>query len=81
MTKEQLKEYISTGREIEFTYKSKEYSITYYNDKRDKYISFCEFHKDILDVSSADELLASTYKGMSVKDVIESLTEDDCTIF
>lgn len=81
MSKEQLREYIATGREIEFTYKNKEYSITYYNDKREKYISFCEAYEELLDVSSADELLASTYKGMSVKDVIESLTEDDCTIF
>ena len=36
MTKEQLREYVECGHEIEFKYKGKEYSITYwYPDDND----------------------------------------------
>ncbi len=76
-----FREYIDTGREIEFTYDKKEYSITYYNDNRANYISFCEFYKEPIDVSSFDELLEKKYNGISIKNMIESLSEDDYSVF
>lgn len=76
-----FRKYIDTGREIEFTYDKKEYSITYYNDNRVNYISFCEFYKEPIDVSSFDELLEKKYNGISIKDMIESLSEDDYSVF
>lgn len=72
---------IDTEREIEFTYDKKEYSITYYNDNRVNYISFWEFYKEPIDVSSFDELFEKKYNGISVKDMIESLSEDDYSVF
>lgn len=42
MTKEQLFEWVDTGRELEFNYKGKDYSITYYNDDRKDFISFAK---------------------------------------
>ena len=33
MTKEQLFEWVDTGRELEFNYKGKDYSITYFRKK------------------------------------------------
>ena len=76
-----FRDYIDTGREIEFTYDKKEYSITYYNDNRVNFISFCEFYKEPIDVSSFDELLEKKYNGISIKDMIESLSEDDYSVF
>ena len=59
----------------------KKYSITYYNDNRVNFISFCEFYKEPIDVSSFDELLENKYNGISIKDMIESLNEDDYSVF
>ena len=52
-----FRDYIDTGREIEFTYDKKEYSITYYNDNRVNYISFCEFYKEPINVQTSSEVL------------------------
>ncbi len=81
MKLQELKEYILTGREIEFTYNGKDYSITYYNDDREKYISFCEFNKVPLDVSNVEELLEIKQDGITVKEIIESLTNEDYSIY
>jgi hypothetical protein len=81
MNKEELTEYIATGREIEFVYRKKKYSITYYNDKREDYISFCEFYKDTLDVASADELWDAEYHGFRISEALSSLKEDDIDIY
>ena len=40
MTIDVLKKWVRTGRELEFNYKGKDYSITYYNDDRKDFISF-----------------------------------------
>lgn len=81
MTKNELTELVNQGREIEFTFKSKKYSITYYNDDREKYISFCEFYQEILDVATVNELWHSTYKGIKVQEIIRNLKDEDCVIF
>lgn len=52
MSKEELISLAVINREIEFKYKEKEYSITYYYDKRKNYISFCEFYKEILNAET-----------------------------
>lgn len=56
MTKEQLFKWVDTGRELEFNYKGKDYSITYYNDDRKDFISFCEAYDETVDVATVDEL-------------------------
>lgn len=76
-----LRQYINTGREIEFTYNKKNYSITYYNDNRKDYISFCEFYKETSDVSNIDELLKVTRDDVTVKEMIESLSDDDYSVY
>lgn len=77
MTKEQLKDWVNTGREIEFDYKDKRYSITYYGDNRVNYISFCEFYEETLDVADVETLWISTYKGMDVGKILSSITENE----
>ena len=81
MTREELTVLIETGREIEFTFNKKRYSITYYNDNREKYISFCEFYKEITDVSTVDELCKVKRDGVTVLEMLESIEECDMTIY
>ena len=81
MTKEQLFEWIDTGRELEFNYRGKDYSITYYGDNRKNDISFCQAYDETLDVSNVDELWNSTHKGMKVSDILSSVPEDDVYVF
>lgn len=80
MTKEQLRLLVETGREIEFDYMGKQYSITYYSDNREDYISFCEFYEETLDVKDVDALWNSTYKNMNVGEMLSSLTEKDMDV-
>jgi hypothetical protein len=70
MTKQQLKEWIDTGRELDFEYQGNEYSITYYKDNRNDYISFCQYYQDTLDVSSVDVLWNFAYKGIALADML-----------
>lgn len=81
MTKEILNELIATGREIEFDYKGKKYSIIYFKENNEKIISFCEYYKDTLDVRSADELWNSTYNNISIEEMLSSLSEDEYSVF
>lgn len=81
MTKDELTTLIETGREIEFTYNGKDYSITYYNDNRKNYISFCEFYQDVLDVSNVNELRDSIYHNFEISAILLSLKDEDISIF
>ncbi len=81
MTKEELKTYIEDGREIEFTYEKKRYSITYYNDDREKYISVCEFYKDPVDVANVDELFLVILNNKSVGEMLLSIEEDEYSLY
>ena len=81
MTKEQLFEWVDTGRELEFNYKGKDYSIIYFRKNRKIYISFCEFYKETLDVATVDELWNSTYKGIKLSDMLSSIPEDEVDVF
>ena len=81
MTKEQLFEWVDTGRELELSYKGKDYSITYFRKNRKICISFCEFYKETLDVATVDELWNSTYKGIKLSDMLSSIPEDDVYVY
>lgn len=76
-----LKEWVRTGRELEFNYKGKDYSITYYNDDRKDFISFCEAYDETVDVATVDELWNSTYKGIKLSDMLSSIPEDDVYVY
>lgn len=54
--KTRLKEYVDAGREIELYYENVGYSLTYYNDKRKEFVSFCKFDYDTLDIPDVDTL-------------------------
>lgn len=81
MTKEQLFEWADTSRELEFNYKGKDYSITYFRKNRKICISFCEFYKETLDVATVDELWNSTYKGIKLSDMLSLIPEDDVYVY
>ena len=81
MKRKEIEELIQNGREIEFSYKNKRYSITYYGDKRSNYISFCEFNIEPKDVSSVEELLALTIDGLTLEQVLNNIPNDDIDIF
>lgn len=81
MTKKQLEYYVDNYFDIEFDYKGKRYSITYYEDDREDYISFCEFYKEPTDVKNFDELCNIKVKGISILDIIESLPDSSITIY
>ena len=81
MTIDVLKKWVRTGRELEFSYKGKDYSITYYNDDRKGFISFCEAYDETVDVATVDELWNSTYKGIKLSDMLSSIPEDDVYVY
>jgi len=81
MNKEQLMDYVSHGREIEFKYNDKKYSITYAPEGEDYFISFCEFYKETSDVKNVDDLIKVTRDGVTVLQMLESITEDDIWIY
>ena len=81
MNKDQLTDYVTHGREIEFKYNGKKYSITYSSEGVDDYISFCEFYKETSDVKTVDELVNVTREGVTVLQMLESLTEEDIWIY
>ncbi len=81
MTKRSLLDYIDQGREIEFRYKGKKYSVTYGEYRGRDVISFCEFYRESTEAATADELLSVTRDGVSVLEMWESISEDDVWLF
>lgn len=81
MTKEQLFKWVDTGRELELSYKGKNYSIIYPEIDNKKIISFCQFDDEVLDVATVDELWNSTYKGIKLSDMLSSIPEDEVYVF
>ena len=79
-----LREYVYYGREIEFDYQNKKFSITYGKDPASgdgHIISFCEFYQEPIDVKTVDELLQAEWNGEKLKNIWESLTEEDVWIY
>lgn len=81
MSKDYLQELIETGREIEFDYRGKRYSVTYMLIDDKEYISFCEFYKETTEVATFDELCQVERNGVSVIKMWESITEEDIWVF
>ena len=81
MKKEVLIDYIECGREIEFKYSGKMYSITYSPADMDDFISFCEFYKEPTNVTTIDDLLEISRYGVTVLKMWESLSEDDMWVY
>lgn len=81
MSKDELRDYLDSGREIEFKWNGKMYSITYGKINGRSVISFCEFYKDSTEVETPDELLNVKRDNTTVLDMLESLTEDDIWIY
>ena len=81
MTKQELFNYIEQGREIEFVYQNKKYSITYGVINGKEVISFCEFYQETTEVETAEELINVTRDSVSVLQMIESITEEDIWIY
>lgn len=81
MTKDILKEYVDCGREIEFKYNEKMYSITYGIIDAEEVISFCEFYKETTEVKTFDELIEVSRDGVTLLQMWESLTEENVWIY
>lgn len=81
MRLEKLRQYIELGEEIKFTFKGKNYFITYTYDDNDNHIIFYEYYQKELEVESVDVLLESFYKGYSIKEMILSLRDEDVWIY
>lgn len=65
MSKDQLAEYISQGREIEFNYNGKKFSITYGSVEGKEVISFCECYKETTEVEDVEGLVKVERDGMA----------------
>lgn len=81
MTEKQLSNYVATGNEIEFTYKDKRYSITYYSaDTHEKIISFCEFYQEPSDYFTYEDFKNNAQiDGITVVKILEDI--DDADVF
>lgn len=81
MTRAELKNYVEQGREIEFEYNEKKYSITYVPHDVKDYISFCEFYKETTEVCSVDELEKVERDGITVMQMLEHLPKEKIWVF
>ena len=81
MTLHELTDYIQCGREIEFEYNDKKYSITYGERNNVEFISFCEFYKNSLDVRSPKELWNAEYNGIPIRKILENMSNASIWIF
>lgn len=81
MSKEELVDLINHGHEIEFQFGGKKYSITYGQIENKEVISFCEFYQYTTEVSTVDELLSVERGGMTVEEMIATITDNDVWIF
>ena len=76
MKLETLKSHIATGREIEFSYGDKMYSITYTFTGKIQTIHFCQFNNPSQDYDSVDDFLASAAIGDAYLRDLLGLVED-----
>ncbi|MBP3753540.1 MAG: hypothetical protein J6I66_01615 [Lachnospiraceae bacterium] len=81
MDLQKLSEYILEGREIEFEYQGEKYSITYGVSDGKEIISFCRFYQETTEVTSVDELIKVERDGVTVLEMLKSLSEDKIWIF
>ena len=81
MNIDQLREYVSEGREIEFKFNGKKYPITYGVIDGKDVISFCEFYQETTEVETVNELIKVERDGVTVLHMLESITEEDIWIY
>lgn len=81
MTKEELYKLIEEGREIEFNYDNKCFSITYGETSGKDVISFCEFYMESTEVIDFDSLLKIKRYGKTVEGMLLSCSESDIYIY
>lgn len=81
MKMEYIQELINNDREIEFTFNNNHYSITYYNDNREKYISFCKFYNEPKDVKNTEELFKLKIGNQTLKQILKSLPDSSFDIY
>lgn len=81
MKAECIEKLINENREIEFAYKGSRYSITYYNDTREKYISVCKFYGKPIDVKNVDELFQLKIGKYKLRQIFESLPDSAFDIY
>ena len=81
MTKNTLLDYLTCGREIEFKFNDKMYSITQGVLDGKHVLSFCEFNQETTEVENPEDVLAIERNGVSVLTMIESISDDDIWIY
>lgn len=78
---EYIQELINNNREIEFDFNGNRFSITYYNDNREKYISFCKFYNEPIDVKNAEELFKLKIGDQTLEQILKSLSDSSFDIY
>lgn len=81
MNKEELVDYINNNREIEFEWQNRKFSITYFKEDNRKFISFCEFYKEPVDVKTIDELFEIKIDNISILDILKDISDDKIYVF
>ena len=81
MTKEKLIDYLTCGREIEFKYNNKMYSITQGTLEGRHVLSFCEFDMESTEVEKPEDILCVERDGVTVMSMIQSINDDDFWIY
>ena len=77
----ELKDYIETGRELEFKVDDKMCSITYGAIDDGEVISFCELNQPSIEVNNFEELLKIDYKGKTLQAIWEELNFEELWIY
>ena len=81
MNREELKMYIDQGDEIEFEFQNKQFSITFGGTETNRYISFCEFYKEPINVYTIEELLNIKWDNYTVEEMLMSCKDEDICVF
>ena len=80
MTLETLKYDMQTGREIEFSYRGIDYSITYSYEGEKQTIHFCQFYRESIDFDSIEHFIDSAKIGSAyLRDILGNV--EDVTIY
>ncbi len=81
MKRECIEELINGNHEIIFLYKNKKYSICYYNDNREKYISVGEYNGKFVDVKNANELFKVKIGKLTLEEIFSLLPDSAFDIY
>ena len=80
MRAECIEELIRGKREIEWIYLNHRYSITYYNDNRENYISVCEYGHNPIDVKTPNDVLNLRIGNKTLEEIFSSLPDSSFDI-